>query len=155
MYPLLEMAADGEAHSMEEAYEALAGKLNLSKEDRAELLPSGGQSRYENRVGWARTYLTKAGLLESPSRGQFKITAEGRKVLQSGITELNVQYLMQFPRFVGFRRRDRTTDETSSEEEVGNETTPDEQLEQLHLVLRRQLAQELLARVSQCSPAFF
>ncbi|MFN3391508.1 MAG: restriction endonuclease [Meiothermus ruber] len=155
MYPLLEMAADGEAHSMEEAYEVLAGKFNLSKEDRAELLPSGGQSRYENRVGWARTYLTKAGLLESPGRGQFKITAEGRRVLQSGITELNNQYLMQFPGFVEFKRRDRTVDETSSEEEVSNETTPDEQLEQLHLVLRRQLAQELLARVKQCSPAFF
>jgi len=155
MYPLLELAADGEAHSMDEAYEVLAEKFNLTKEDRAELLPSGGQSRYENRVGWARTYLTKAGLLECPSRGQFKITAEGLKILQSGITELNSQYLMRFPGFVEFKRRDRTTDETSSEEEGGNETTPDEQLEQLHLVLRRQLAQELLARVKQCSPAFF
>ncbi|AWR87855.1 restriction endonuclease [Meiothermus taiwanensis] len=155
MYPLLELAADGEAHSMEEAYEVLAKKFNLSKEDRAELLPSGGQSRYENRVGWARTYLMKAGLLESPSRGQFKITAEGQRVLQSGITELNNQYLMRFPGFVEFRRRDRTTEETSSKEEVGNETTPDEQLEQLHQTLKKQLAQELLERVKQCSPAFF
>jgi len=155
MYPLLEMAADGEAHSMDEAYEVLAEKFNLTEEDRAELLPSGRQSRYENRVRWARTYLTKAGLLESPGRGQFKITAEGLNVLQSGITELNNQYLMRFPGFVEFKRRDRTTYETSAEEEGGNETTPDEQLEQLHLVLRRQLAQELLARVKQCSPAFF
>jgi len=57
MYPLLEMAADGEAHSMDEAYEVLAEKFNLTEEDRAELLPSGRQSRYENRVRWARTLL--------------------------------------------------------------------------------------------------
>jgi len=153
MYPLLELAADGEAHSMDEAYEVLAEKFNLTEEDRAELLPSGRQSRYENRVGWARTYLTKAGLLESPGRGQFKITPRGLDVLKSGITDIDKNYLYQFPEFVEFRRRDRGNAES---EVIGDaEKTPDEQLELLYLELEKQLAHELLERIKQCSPAFF
>ena len=153
MYPLLELAADGEVHSMDEAYEVLAERFNLTEEDRAELLPSGRQSRYENRVGWARTYLTKAGLLESPGRGQFKITPRGLDVLKSGITDIDKNYLYQFPEFVEFRRRDRGNAES---EVIGDaEKTPDEQLELLYLELEKQLAHELLERIKQCSPAFF
>ncbi|MGK0618896.1 winged helix-turn-helix domain-containing protein [Meiothermus cerbereus] len=153
MYPLLEMAADGEAHSMDEAYEVLAEKFNLTEEDRAELLPSGRQSRYENRVGWARTYLTKAGLLESPGRGQFKITPRGLDVLKSGITDIDKNYLYQFPEFVEFRRRDRGNAESEVIGDAGK--TPDEQLELLYLELEKQLAHELLERIKQCPPAFF
>ena len=153
MYPLLELAADGEVHSMDEAYEVLAERFNLTEEDRAELLPSGRQSRYENRVGWARTYLTKAGLLESPGRGQFKITPRGLDVLRSGVTDIDKSYLYQFPEFVEFRRRDRGNAESEVIEDAGK--TPDEQLELLYLELEKQLAHELLERIKQCSPAFF
>jgi len=153
MYPLLELAADGEVHSMDEAYEVLAEKFNLTEEERAELLPSGRQSRYENRVGWARTYLTKAGLLESTGRGQFKITPRGLDVLRSGVTDIDKSYLYQFPEFVEFRRRDRGNAESEVIEDAGK--TPDEQLELLYLELEKQLAHELLERIRQCSPAFF
>jgi len=153
MYPLLELAADGEVHSMDEAYEVLAERFRLTEEERAELLPSGRQSRYENRVGWARTYLTKAGLLESPGRGQFKITPRGLDVLKSGITDIDKNYLYQFPEFVEFRRRDRGNAESEVIEDAGK--TPDEQLELLYLELEKQLAHELLERIRQCSPAFF
>jgi len=153
MYPLLELAADGEAHSMDEAYEVLAEKFNLTEEDRAELLPSGRQSRYENRVGWARTYLTKAGLLESPGRGQFKITPRGLDVLRFGVTDIDKNYLYQFPEFVEFRRRDHGNAESEVIGDAGK--TPDEQLELLYLELEKQLAHELLERIKQCSPAFF
>jgi len=153
MYPLLELAADGEVHSMDEAYEVLAEKFRLTEEERAELLPSGRQSRYENRVGWARTYLTKAGLLESTGRGQFKITPRGLDVLKSGITDIDKSYLYQFPEFVEFRRRDRGNAESEVIEDAGK--TPDEQLELLYLELEKQLAHELLERIKQCSPAFF
>ena len=153
MYPLLELAADGEVHSMDEAYEVLAERFRLTEEERAELLPSGRQSRYENRVGWARTYLTKAGLLESTGRGQFKITPRGLDVLKSGITDIDKSYLYQFPEFVEFRRRDRGNAESEVIEDAGK--TPDEQLELLYLELEKQLAHELLERIKQCSPAFF
>lgn len=138
---------------MEEAYAVLAQQFALTPEERAELLPSGGQSRYENRVGWARTYLTKAGLLEFPGRSRFKITPQGLRVLQSGITDIDNNYLGQFPGFVEFRKRTRSGDE--NENGVGSSTTPDEQLEQLYFELQKQLAHELLDRVKQCSPAFF
>jgi len=153
MYPLLELAADGEVHSMDEAYEVLAERFRLTEEERAELLPSGRQSRYENRVGWARTYLTKAGLLESPGRGQFKITPRGLDVLRSGVTDIDKNHLYQFPEFVEFRRRDRGNAESEVIEDAGK--TPDEQLELLYLELEKQLAHELLERIRQCSPAFF
>ena len=153
MYPLLELAADGEVHSMDEAYEVLAERFRLTEEERAELLPSGRQSRYENRVRWARTYLTKAGLLESTGRGQFKITPRGLDVLKSGITDIDKSYLYQFPEFVEFRRRDRGNAESEVIEDAGK--TPDEQLELLYLELEKQLAHELLERIKQCSPAFF
>ena len=153
MYPLLELAADGEVHSMDEAYEVLAERFRLTEEERAELLPSGRQSRYENRVRWARTYLTKAGLLESTGRGQFKITPRGLDVLKSGITDIDKNYLYQFPEFVEFRRRDRGNAESEVIEDAGK--TPDEQLELLYLELEKQLAHELLERIKQCSPAFF
>ena len=153
MYPLLELAADGEVHSMDEAYEVLAERFRLTEEERAELLPSGRQSRYENRVGWARTYLTKAGLLESTGRGQFKITPRGLDVLKSGVTDIDKNYLYQFPEFVEFRRRDRGNAESEVIEDAGK--TPDEQLELLYLELEKQLAHELLERIKQCSPAFF
>lgn len=138
---------------MEEAYAVLAQQFALTPEERAELLPSGGQSRYENRVGWARTYLTKAGLLEFAGRSRFKITPQGLRVLQSGITDIDNNYLGQFPGFVEFRKRTRSGDE--NENGVGSSTTPDEQLEQLYFELQKQLAHELLDRVKQCSPAFF
>lgn len=74
MLPLLEFAADGKEHLIREAYNKLADKFELSEEDKRELLPSGAQTIWENRVGWARTYLKKAGLLESSKRGHFNIT---------------------------------------------------------------------------------
>ncbi len=138
---------------MEEAFEVLAQQFALTPEERAERLPSGGQSRYENRVGWARTYLTKAGLLESPGRSKFKITPRGLSVVQSGVTDIDNNYLMQFPEFVEFRKRARSGGENESGE--GSSTTPDEQLEQLYLELQKQLAHDLLDRVKRCSPTFF
>ena len=77
MLPLLRFAADGEEHSLREAIEELADQFDLSEDERKELLPSGGQATFDNRVGWARTYMKKAGLLESPRRGYFKITDSG------------------------------------------------------------------------------
>ena len=72
MLPLLKLAADGKEHKVREAIEDLADSFALTEDERKELLPSGGQAIFDNRVGWARTYMKKAGLLESPQRGYFK-----------------------------------------------------------------------------------
>src|SRR4051794_1130483 len=94
MLPLLRVAADGQEHSLREAVEQLAKEFDLSDEERKELLPSGGQATFDNRVGWARTYMKKAGLLESPRRGYLKITDRGLEVLKENPNEINVRFLL-------------------------------------------------------------
>ena len=81
MYPLLKFAEDEKEHSIKEAYESLANSFELTPDDKNELLPSGTQNVYKNRIGWARTYLKKAGLLDSPKRGYLKITNRGKELL--------------------------------------------------------------------------
>jgi restriction system protein len=103
MLPLLRTASDGETHQFRATVEALAQHFALTESERRELLPSGKQPTFDNRVGWARTYMTKAGLLESPKRGVFRITEQGRQVLQQNPPVVNVQLLHQFEEFRTFR----------------------------------------------------
>jgi restriction system protein len=91
MLPLLRFAADEKEHSLREAIEGLSGKFGLTDAEKKELLPSGQQPTFDNRVAWARTYMTKAALLESPRRGYFRITQRGREVLSKRLTEINVK----------------------------------------------------------------
>lgn len=77
MLPLLQFAFDGEEHSIHEAVERLASHFSLTEEDKSKLLPSGQQPIFYNRVGWARTYLKKARLIDDPRRGYFQITGRG------------------------------------------------------------------------------
>lgn len=77
MFPLLRYLEDGKEHHIREAIEALAQQFGLTPEERKEILPSGQQYIFDNRVGWARTYMKKAGLIEPIKRGYFKITERG------------------------------------------------------------------------------
>lgn len=104
MLPLLRLAGDGEEHSLRETIETLADQFSLSDEERRELLPSGRQPTFDNRVGWVRTYMKKAGLLESTRRGYYKITERGQGVLGENPSEINTAYLRRFPEFVEFQR---------------------------------------------------
>ena len=152
MLPLVEIAKDSGEHSLSEAIETLATKFGLSDEDRKELLPSGRQARLDNRVGWALTHLRKAGLLERTGRGRFHITDRGRQVLSNRPVEINMRFLLQFPEFVEFRRRQ--SDEVI-EEHAADEKTPEEILETTYQSLRNNLAQELLERVKKAPAKFF
>lgn len=128
--------------------------LSLSLEDRKETLPSGIQSRFDNRVGWAKTYLVKAGLLVVPKRGSFCITERGLAVLKNKPNELSTNYLMKFPEFQEFQHRSR--DQGTNQPEISPVTqTPDEILDSNYIALRSQLASELLERVKKCTPKFF
>ncbi len=93
MLPLLKILRDGQEHSLSEVIETLANELQLTDEDRKELLPSGKQAKFDNRVGWARTYLKKAGLLESTGRGKFCITERGLELLANIILKPSVVIL--------------------------------------------------------------
>ena len=155
MYPLLKLLGEKGPLAARKAYELLAVELGLTPEQRAELLPSGGQPLFENRVGWAKTYLKKAGLVDSPKRGVWQITSRGTALLVSGITSIRNRDLREFPEFIAFRPRTagEATEPTSDEDETA--TTPTEAIESAYQLLRDELAEELLDRVKSETPAFF
>lgn len=155
MLPLLKLAADGQEHRLSDVTEVLANQFALTKEERQERLPSGTQARFDNRVGWARTYLVKAGLLEGTARGKFRITQRGLKVLQENPSDMNVRYLRRFPEFIEFSRSTAPDVGGLEPEEERHERTPEEVLESSYLELRRSLVDELLERLKRCSSKFF
>lgn len=139
--------------------ETLAGHFALTPGERAEMLPSGQTGIFVNRVGWARTYLKKAVLIESPRRGVFKITQRGLSVLAEGVRSLDSKYLARFPEFQEFQRVSQPQDDSSTTSPAASvteaEVTPEEAIESAYQGLRQQLAQELLAKILTCSPTFF
>src|SRR5690554_135983 len=102
MRPVLLAVSDGAARSLGDVREAVKDHFGLSEQERKELLPSGNQTVINNRVGWARTYLNKAGLLTIPERGMVQITERGQNVLQNGPERISVAWLKQFPEFKDF-----------------------------------------------------
>lgn len=158
MLPFLRYLSDGTEHTLRDAEDSLAEHFKLTPAERAELLPSGQQGIFKNRIGWARTYLKKAALLESPKRGVFKITERGLRTLASNPSRVDVKYLEQFPEFIEFRDAAKPENGASAvavTELPQSKTTPEEAIEVAHQGLREQLAAELLTRILGCTPTFF
>jgi restriction system protein len=156
MLPLLKFTGDSQEHSMAEARDALVQKLSLSESDVKELLPSGKQTIFGNRVAWSKVYLSQAGLLESPKRGVFKITPAGISVLKSPPEKITIKFLEQFEEFKEFRyERKGSRSEKPNEIQPEQSSTPEEALEQAAESLREELAQQLLKQIKQNSPVFF
>jgi len=155
MLPLLRLAGDGQEHVLREAIDALSVEFRLTEADRKELLPSGRQVTFNNRVGWARTYLTKAGLIELPKRGHFHITSRGLEALKTNPPKINIAFLEQYPEFIEFRSRDKKPSPSGTDEVQTDEQTPEESLESAYQKVRRGMATELLRTIKGCSPEFF
>jgi restriction system protein len=157
MLPLLQFISDRQEHSLRESIEFLAVHFKLTEEERKERLPSGQQAVFDNRVGWARTYLMKAGLLEAPRRGYFKITDRGLKVLEKKPQFINVPFLKQFPEFLEFHSSKQSSDTTiGTDVTVSSDSrTPAEVLEYSYETIRKELASEILSRLKTGSPQFF
>lgn len=160
MLPLLQQFNDGKEHSLHEVLDKLTRVFSLSEQEINELLPSGKQTTFYNRVGWARTYFTKSGLLEMTRRSHYKITARGKEVLKSNPTRIDMKYLAQFPEYVEFKEKEGTRkkgqdgdDGNGIQPNVGK--TPEEILEYAYQEIRDNLAQEILALVKKSPPAFF
>jgi len=151
LLPLLKLTADGNEHQISEAIKSLSSDFNLTDADKKEMLPSGRQPKLDNRVSWARTYLKKAGLLESTGRARFRITSRGLDVLKTNPAQLNVKFLRQYPEFLEFNMGE--IEKGGSNQKL--DRTPEELLEASYQELSQDLAQELLDRVKQCSPVFF
>ncbi len=124
MFPLLQYAADGLPHQLKDAVTSLSDHFQLTPEQRTQLLQSSGQTVIENRIGWARTFLKQAGLLEYPERGMLLVTDEGKRVLNSGVQKIDMKYLERYPSYTEFRKR------TKSSEVIPTGPNPD-QLEEL------------------------
>ena len=154
MLPLLKYAEDKNEHKFSDAVEYLSDEFALTKEERKELLPSKTQDVITNRIGWARTYLKKAGLLEDTRRGYFKITERGLSVLSENLEKLSTKYLQKFDEFIAFHEK-HTEKDTSSEIELTTEATPEEMLETGFAKLSENLIDDLLAKIGECSPSFF
>lgn len=159
MLPLLKLIGDGKEHTSRNVIENLAGDFKLTEEEKRVLLSSGKQPVFDNRVGWARTYMKKAGLIESPQRGVFKISQEGIGILKTNPTEINIKFLGQFPKFIEFHKAQKKGLEasriTSTSREASLDKTPEETLEFAYEEINRDLAQDILDHLKKCQPAFF
>lgn len=156
MLSLLKYASDGKVHSTRESINYLAGEFHLSDEELKELLPSGKQALFDNRVGWANTYIKKAGLIESNKKGFFIITERGQEVLKQSPEKVDINFLNQFPEFVEFRKpKKKPPIGPPVVEPITDDKNPEETLEAAYQELHDGLASELLQTVKQCPPDFF
>jgi restriction system protein len=153
--PLLNIAADCKEHSLKEARQKIASNMNLTEEELNEPLPSGTQSKFDNRVAWAKIYLAKARVLESPRRAHFIITDRGLDLLRQGHARIDVKVLNQYAEFVEFHTAKSNTSTNGAQPGPAMVVTPEENLQVAYLNIRAELASEILERIKQNSPQFF
>jgi restriction system protein len=155
MLPLLRFLSDGGEHSLQQAVDFLADGYKLTPEELNALIPSGKQTTFYNRVGWARTYLAKSGLIEMPRRSFFRISERGREILKQNPAKIDMRYLERFPEYIEFKTRKKPPDINVSEKGSTEKRTPEEVLDDAYLEIRENLAQDILTHVKNCNPAFF
>ena len=155
MLPLLKFVADGKEHTLREIIESLADIFNLNDEERRELLPSAKQPIFDNRVGWATTYLKKAGVIETPKRAVYRITERGQGVLNKNPQRVDNKFLDQFQEFKEFRARKAMPNGGTTPPKENGDINPEELFESAYKDLQETLTAELLDAIRNCSPEFF
>jgi restriction system protein len=156
MLPFLEALQDGQERIVRELTEQLAQRFNLTDAERQELLASGQQTVFSNRVAWAKTHLKNAGLLLNPTRGKVSISEAGKQVLLQKPSIVNCRFLKQFPSYLTFIGQ--TPGEPAEDEDaevIESTQTPQELLDASFNTLRKATAEDLLAKLKECSPGFF
>lgn len=159
MLPLLEIFKDKKEHDLQSLIKDISIKFKLTEAECQELLPSENQEIITNRVGWARTYLKKAKLLESPRRAIFRITEQGLKVLEKNPNRIDIKFLQSLPEFkewqTSYQSKKGENTSTQNNEELETIKTPEELLDYSFLKLKEELAVELIEKIKNCSPGFF
>ncbi len=159
MLPFLKYLADGKEHGLGETHDALAEQFKLTDDELRVLLPSARQPVFRNRVGWAKTYLKKAGLLTSPKRALFRISDKGLSLLKENPNEITSKFLTRYDDFVEFQSIKRNKKDNGSllpPSIIDNtDQTPEESLEYAYQKLHSELSKELLDIIKSCSPDFF
>ncbi|MHA0035093.1 restriction endonuclease [Deinococcus sp. PESE-13] len=160
MRPMLEQISSGEPQKIAELYRRLAEFFALTPQDTEELLPSGKQAKYHNRILWAKFHLDRAGVLTTPSRGVVQITPLGREFLSRYPEHIGMRELQTIPAYAEFTRRSRSPAQSPApaappQAECAASVPPAEQIDALYAELTANLAEELLAQVKELSPAQF
>lgn len=161
MLPLLKILADGKVYKYREIIEALVREFQVTEAERKEMLPSGQQEIFANRVGWAKTYLKKAGLIDSPQRATFVISEKGKEILSQNPARIDAKFLRQFPEFQEFQefnqvhKQNETITLESNLSTSDQEQNPEELLENSYQEIRQALATDLLSILRKLSPDTF
>lgn len=161
MLPLLKLLGDKEEHDLQNLVAKICDKHKLTDAEREELLPSGRQKIISNRVAWARIYLQKANLMESPKRATFKITEQGLKVLSNNPKRIDIKFLKSIPEFkewqttFAYQGKKGSNETSQSTDEIETKKTPEELLDYSFAKLKEELATELIDKIKSCTPAFF
>jgi restriction system protein len=159
MRPLLEAHADGKEHINRDLVTQLADRFGLSDDERREMLPSGGARIFDNRIGWAKSHITQAGLLTAPRRSISMISERGRSALLKHPDRIDLRVLNDFEEYREFRSRRKILNESDGDSEtqgmeVQNSKTPEELLDDAYLQVRRQIENELLIQIKNSPPEF-
>jgi restriction system protein len=159
MLPVLESLADGQEKTIRDLTALLADRYGLTEAERAEVIPSGQQTIFSNRVAWAKSHLKYAGLLENPARGRVRISELGHKVLAERPLAINVKFLKRFPSYCEFIGKSESKTENEGKATtttvIEDERTPLELIDAAYKSLTLATAEEVLSRLRTCSPAFF
>lgn len=169
MLPLLSTISDGNDHVFRETVDRLADQFELSEEERAELLPSGFYPVFANRVGWARTYMSKAGLIDAPKRGMLRISSDGLSLLATRPNRIDNKMLESYPSFIAFKQKakdNKSGDEAATGSspaslqslpalEAAADLTPLEAIDAAYKRYRAEIESEMLDRLKSVHPAQF
>ncbi|ROT93989.1 restriction endonuclease [Altererythrobacter sp. FM1] len=158
MLPVLQVAAQGETR-IPIASEKIADQFGLTEDEREELLPSGKQMLLHNRLHWAKFYMAKAGLIDSPSRGVFVASNAGKALLAKKPERIDVDLLKTFPQFLEFYNKSNSSkggvQVFAEEQSAASDVTPEEQIDAASSILIKALKADLLARIQDQTPTFF
>lgn len=157
MKPILDMLRDHQIHKREEMYLVFSKRFELTDIEKEEWLPSGKQLVYKNRIGWALTYLKKAGLIESTSRAAFRLTIAGKRVLEENPTDLDQEYLKRFEGFNSFINsvQNNSTGADVILSDTDTDESPQDMLDRAYKTITKTLADDVLTEVMNQSPDFF
>lgn len=155
MSPVLKLLSDGVERSGDDISNIIANQLNLTEEEKNRIYANNPKKVFKDRIAWARTYLKKAGLIESPQRATSKITAEGMKVAKSKLDKLNLKFLEQYESFREFRHIDNLNEVESKSKKIETVQTPNEMLDFVQNSYKENLQSELLLKLKSVDPVRF
>ena len=155
MFPILKCLYDGKPYHKKKICVKMIEIFNLTQEQLDERLPSQAEPTYINRVGWAITYMKKAGLIDSPTRACYVITDEGKKLVDNNVINLNTKYLRKYPSFVDFQKASHDTSSKETVDVAKDDETPYEKIVSYNAVIKKSICDDLLNKILEQSPYFF